>query len=201
MATKGETTKQKIIEDAARLFQRKGFGATSVSSLLSAAGITKGSLYFHYPGKEALGIAVLKKEADTFMRFLDDTLTGTTPADSLDNFFKEALHKHQKTDFVGGCLFGNTALEASDTSPVYAQIVTEVFNGWTEKLQRIITEAQASELIRQDVPAELLAQLVVATFEGAIMQSRLHKSAEPMRRALDTLRTLLEMKLQNKLNA
>lgn len=129
------------------------------------------------------------------MRFLDDTLTGATPADSLDNFFKAALHKHQKTGFVGGCLFGNTALEASDTSPVYAQIVAKVFNDWTEKLRRIITQAQASELIRQDVPAEQLAQLVVATFEGAIMQSRLHKSAEPMRRALETLRTLLEMKL------
>ena len=31
MATKGEHTKQKIIEDATRLFHRKGFGATSVS--------------------------------------------------------------------------------------------------------------------------------------------------------------------------
>ena len=201
MATKGEHTKQKIIEDATRLFHRKGFGATSVSDLLSAIGVTKGSLYFHYPGKEALGLAVLENEAGAFMRFLDDALNGATPADSLDNFFKEALHKHQQSDFIGGCLFGNTALEASDTSPIYAQIVAEVFNAWAEKLRPIIAHAQESELIRRDVPAGQLAQLVVATIEGAIMQSRLHKSAEPMTRALETLRTLLGLKLRNKLNA
>ena len=115
-------------------------------------------------------------------------------------FLKKRCTKHQQTDFVGGCLFGNTALEASDTSPVYAQIVAEVFNAWAEKLRPIIAQAQDSELTRRDVPAEQLAQLVVATIEGAIMQSRLHKSAEPMTHALETLRTLLGLKLQNKLN-
>lgn len=198
MANKGENTKQRIIEDATRLFHRKGFGATSVNDLLSATGVTKGSLYFHYSGKEALGIAVLEKAAVAFMRFLDDALNGSTPADSLDNFFKAALHKHQESGFVGGCLFGNTALEASDTFPTYAHRVAEVFNAWTEKLQTIIAQAQDSDLIRRDVPAEQLAQLVVATIEGAIMQSRLHKSAEPMTCALKTLRTLLGLKLQNK---
>lgn len=66
MATKGEITKQKIIEDATRLFHRKGFGATSVNDLLNATGVTKGSLYFHYQDKEALGIAVLRKETEIY---------------------------------------------------------------------------------------------------------------------------------------
>ncbi|MBE0575652.1 MAG: TetR/AcrR family transcriptional regulator [Desulfuromonadales bacterium] len=195
MGTKGEMTRQKIIDDATGIFQRKGFGTTSVNDLLSISGVTKGSLYFHFPGKEALGIAVLKKEAETFMMFLDDVLIGETPAACLDNFFNAALRKHQGTGFVGGCLFGNTALEASDSSPVYARVVAEVFNEWTEKLRKIIAQAQALELMRQDMPAEQLAQTVIATIEGAIMQSRLHKSAEPMTRALKTLRIFLELKI------
>jgi TetR/AcrR family transcriptional repressor of nem operon len=195
MATKGEMTKQKILDDAAKIFQRKGFGATSINDLLSATGVTKGNLYFHFPGKETVGIAVLQQESERFMRFLDEALTGSTPAACLDNFFRMALSKHQKTGFVGGCLFGNTALEASDTFPVYAQMVATVFDEWTGKIQRKVADAQALGLIRQDLPAEQLAQMIVATIEGGIMQSRLQKSAVPMTRCLDTLRTVLGLKL------
>jgi TetR/AcrR family transcriptional repressor of nem operon len=195
MATKGELTKQKIIDDAAKIFQRKGFGATSVNDLLSVTGATKGNLYFHFSGKEAVGIAVLSRESERFMQFLDDTLSGETPADCLDNFFTMALRKHQKTGFVGGCLFGNTALEASDTSPVYAQTVFDVFDRWIGKIQSKVADAQDLGLIRGDLPAEHLAQMIVATIEGGIMQSRLQKSAAPMTRCLDTLRTVLDLKL------
>lgn len=197
MASKGETTRQKIIADATGIFQRKGFCTTSVNDLLSVTGVTKGSLYFHFPGKEALGLTVLKREAEAFMRFLDDALTGATPADCLDNFFTAALRKHQRTGFVGGCLFGNTALEASDTAPAYAAVVAEVFDAWAAKLREIIAQAQTRELMRRDVPAEQLARLIIDTLEGAIMQSRLHKAAEPMKRAGETLRILLELKTEH----
>jgi len=195
MATKGEMTKQKIIDDATRVFQRKGFGASSISDLLDATGVTKGNLYFHFPGKEAVGIAVLQQEAERFMRFLDEALVGETPAACLDNFFTMALCKHQKSGFVGGCLFGNTALEASDTFPVYAQIVSDVFDQWIDKLQGKVSDAQSLGLIRDDLPATNLAQMIVATIEGGIMQSRLQKSADPMSRCLDTLRTVLGLQL------
>jgi len=195
MAIKGELTRQKIIADAAQIFQRKGFGATSINDLLSATGVTKGNLYFHFPGKEAIGIAVLQQESERFMQFLDEALTGSTPAACLDNFFTMVLRKHQKIGFVGGCLFGNTALEASDTFPVYAQMVSDVFDQWSDKLQCKVTAAQVLGLVRGDLPAKHLAQMIVATIEGGIMQSRLKKSAEPMTRCLDTLRTVLALKL------
>ncbi len=53
------------------------------------------------------------------------------------------------------------------------------------------------ELIRQDVPDEQLAQTFIATVEGAIMQSCLHKSAETMTRVLETLRIFLELKIDH----
>lgn len=173
----------------------QGIGATSISDLLNATGVTKGNLYFHFSGKGAVGIAVLQQESERFTRFLDEALTGDTPAAALDNFFRLTLRKHQKTGFVGGCLFGNTALEASDAFPVYAQMVATVFDQWIGKIQHKVADAQALGLIRQDLPAENLARMIVATIEGGIMQSRLLKSADPMTRCLETLRTALELKL------
>ncbi len=74
-------------------------------------------------------------------------------------------------------------------------MVSTVFDQWTGKIRDKIADAQLLGLIRQDLPAEQLAQMLVATIEGGIMQSRLQKSAVPMTRCLDTLRTVLALKL------
>ena len=195
MTTKGERTREKILEEARLVFKRKGFGATTINDLLNAAGTTKGNLYFHFADKEAVGLEVLRREQQSFYRFLDQALAGKSPAVGLDNFFRKALEKQSQQGFVGGCLFGNTALETSDTAPVFAGLVQEVFAEWMRKLEQKIASAQVDEQIRTDISAGELAEMVVATIEGGIMQSRLQKSATPLKRSLETLRRVLELKI------
>ena len=195
MATKGEITRSKILEEATQVFHRKGFSATTVNDLLQATGTTKGNLYFHFSSKEAVGLAVLQRAGDAFRQFLGSSLQGTTPGARLEHFFHQVLEKNRRKGFVGGCIFGNTALESSDTAPPYANLVSEVFAAWIGRLQETIAAAQACRQVRDDLPAPQLAELVVAIIEGAIMQARLNKAEGPMARALDSLRTLLELKL------
>ena len=52
--TKPSTTRDRIRSEAAALFREKGFNGTSMSELAAEVGITKSSLYHHYPGKQAL---------------------------------------------------------------------------------------------------------------------------------------------------
>jgi TetR/AcrR family transcriptional repressor of nem operon len=195
MATKGEQSKEKILTQATRVFNRQGFRTTTINDLLKATGTTKGNLYFHFSGKEEVGLEVLKREKAAFMQFLDSALTGDTPGAALDNFLRSALLKHRRSDFVGGCLFGNTALEASDTAPAFAELVAGVFDEWIGKIESKIAEAQQAGQVRRDLPARDLAELVVATVEGGIMQARLQKAEGPLSRALDTLRALLALKV------
>ncbi|MBW6511730.1 MAG: TetR family transcriptional regulator C-terminal domain-containing protein [Desulfuromonadaceae bacterium] len=194
MATKGEITRTKILDEAAQVFQRKGFLTTTINDLLDATGITKGNLYFHFASKEEVGLEVLRQAQAAFRLFLDDALHGDTPGARLDNFFRHALERNRSKGFVGGCLFGNTALETCDNAPPFAALVSEVFAEWIGKLEETIRAAQASGELRQDLPADQLAELVVETIEGGIMQSRLKKEGAPLKRALDSLRVLLELK-------
>ena len=193
MTTKGEQTREKILVEARQVFKRKGFGTTTINDLLEAAGTTKGNLYFHFADKEALGLEVLKREQQSFYRFLDQAFEVESPVTGLENLFHSALDKNRQQGFVGGCLFGNTALEASDTSPLYTALVQEVFTEWIARVAQVITAAQVAEQVRTDVSPEGLAELVVATIEGGIMQARLQKDENPLKRSLDTLRTVLEM--------
>jgi TetR/AcrR family transcriptional repressor of nem operon len=195
MASKGEQTREKILAQATRVFNRQGFRSTTINDLLEATGTTKGNLYFHFSGKEEVGLEVLKREKAAFMPFLDVALAGDTPGAGLDNFLRCAFLKHRRSGFVGGCLFGNTALEASDTAPAFAELVGGVFDEWIGKIQSKIAEAQQAGQVRRDLPAQHLAELVVATVEGSIMQARLQKAEGPMSRTLETLRALLDLKV------
>jgi len=191
MATRGEQTRSRILDEAKNVFHRKGFTATSVNDLLAATGTTKGNLYFHFSGKEEIGLEVLRREQRKFLQFLDETLQGPTPGAGLDNFFRQALERNRRRDFVGGCLFGNTALETSDTAEPFAAVVKEVFAAWIEKVARSVEQAQACDQVRSDLPPFELAEMIVMTLEGGIMQARLYKSELPLKRSLETLRQLL----------
>ena len=52
-------TKDKIVYAALMLFAQKGYGSTSVADILQAAGINAGSLYYFFPGKQDVLLAVL----------------------------------------------------------------------------------------------------------------------------------------------
>lgn len=48
------TTRSRILEEAAGLFRREGFNGASMQDLAAVVGITKSTLYHHFPSKQAL---------------------------------------------------------------------------------------------------------------------------------------------------
>jgi len=63
MPRSARDTRQRILESAYRLFYREGFGRAGVDAVAEAAGVTKRTLYNHFPSKDALIAAVLEAQA------------------------------------------------------------------------------------------------------------------------------------------
>jgi len=194
MATKGDITREKILEAARYLFNTKGFGATSINDLVDASGLQKGSIYFHFSGKDAIGLTVLEEARNSFMDFLADSLTGDSPGLCLENFFGNVMEKHLATGFVGGCIFGNTALEMGDSDKKYTEIIDQVFDQWIGKIEKLVVAAQKKGEIRDDIAGNALARNIVAVIEGGIMMSRVKKDEVPLRECLEVLRKTLGLK-------
>ena len=57
---RGRATRAYLIEVATRLFAEHGYDGTSIEAVLAESGVSRGSLYHHFPGKEALFWAVLE---------------------------------------------------------------------------------------------------------------------------------------------
>ena len=55
-----------LLREAAELFSRKGYGATSVGEIVAAAGVTKPVLYYHFASKENLYLTLMKESLDHF---------------------------------------------------------------------------------------------------------------------------------------
>ncbi|MGH3246028.1 MAG: TetR/AcrR family transcriptional regulator [Trebonia sp.] len=63
-AAQGRATRGQLIEVATGLFAEHGYEGTSIEAVLAAAGVSRGALYHHFAGKEALFEAVVSAVSD-----------------------------------------------------------------------------------------------------------------------------------------
>jgi len=83
-AAQGRATRGQLIEVATRLFAEHGYEGTSIEAVLSAAGVSRGALYHHFAGKEALFEAVVSTVSDQVMADLTEAIDATAdPFDAL----------------------------------------------------------------------------------------------------------------------
>jgi AcrR family transcriptional regulator len=59
------STKRALVEVATELFAQRGYAGTSLDEIVSGARVTKGALYHHFSGKQALFEAVFEDVEDT----------------------------------------------------------------------------------------------------------------------------------------
>src|SRR5688572_24291233 len=69
--TKGEETRQFIIERSAPLFNTKGIAATAMSDIMDVTKLSKGSLYVHFENKDVLADAVVDYNMDQLAKKID----------------------------------------------------------------------------------------------------------------------------------
>ena len=83
-AAQGRATRGQLIEVAARLFADHGYEDTSIEAVLTAAGVSRGALYHHFSGKEALFTAVLEALSERITSQLTEVISGCTdPVDAV----------------------------------------------------------------------------------------------------------------------
>src|SRR6476469_8681617 len=70
------STKRALVDVAEELFTEHGYAATSLDAVVAGADVTKGALYHHYSGKQALFEAVFERVESAGAQSIQDALTG-----------------------------------------------------------------------------------------------------------------------------
>ena len=70
------STKRALVDVAEALFTEHGYAATSLDAIVAGARVTKGALYHHFSGKQALFEAVFERVESDAARAIATSLTG-----------------------------------------------------------------------------------------------------------------------------
>jgi AcrR family transcriptional regulator len=78
-------TKQVLLDTAKRLFSQQGYDATSLRQIADAVGMTKAAVYYHYPAKEHLLLALTRPMLDGLSELVTQlrTAKATAPVEAL----------------------------------------------------------------------------------------------------------------------
>ena len=76
--TESKSTRERILDAAMGLFSAKGFHDTKLDEIVAQASVSKGSIYFHFPNKEKLFIALVDQFADLIERRAKEAIAGET---------------------------------------------------------------------------------------------------------------------------
>ena len=181
-------TRERLVLAAMDLFQRQGYGATGVAQILKAAAAKSGSLYYFFPTKEDLLLAVLEKYKQMLWPVLLQPIFSRI-SDPIERIFGLLDGYRQfilATDFTYGCPIGNLALEMAHTHPNVRQLIEENFQGWRDAVQQCFDEA--GDRFPQEVDRGELASFVLTVMECAVMQARTYRKLDPFDSAVTQLR-------------
>jgi AcrR family transcriptional regulator len=188
--SKGEQTRQAIIEKAAPLFNQRGFEGCSMADIMEATGLEKGGVYRHFSSKEELAAAVFHYAMETAM---DARSIADQP--ELDAISKLRLMVERfvtvPSPLPGGCPLLNAAIDTDDGNPVLRTLVQDALAKWKARIRRVVQQGIAEGQINRSVDPQRIANLIISTLEGALMITRL----EGNRRALRDAQASLDLHL------
>jgi TetR/AcrR family transcriptional regulator, transcriptional repressor for nem operon len=161
-----ERTRERLLQAASREIYRSGFQSASLDTILAAARVTKGALYYHFKNKEALGYAVVEEviSANVQAMWVRRLQSVKDPIDALIGIVESISARPE--DVRGGCELNNLAQEMSPLDAGFRMRLEIVFDAWREAAASVLREGQMRGSVRRDVDPTNAAGLLIAMVEG-----------------------------------
>jgi AcrR family transcriptional regulator len=180
-------TRQRIVEAAMELFWLKGYGSTSIADILSRSQVNSGSLYYFFPGKQDVLIAVLEAYRDgLYPALLEPAWQGVEdPVDRIFALLANYRRALVETECIYGCPIGSLALELHEPDPPVRELLAANFAGWVDAVEGCLRDA--GDRFPESVDKRALAELVLSVMEGGVMQARTFRDIGHFDRAVEQL--------------
>jgi TetR/AcrR family transcriptional repressor of nem operon len=193
--TKGQKTRDRIVAQAANLFNQRGFEGSSMSDLMAATGLEKGGIYRHFSSKEELAAEAFDYAwKSAFETRIHDLEQVPNSIEKLKRFIANFIDSRPAVP--GGCPVLNTAVEADDGNPLLRDRVRAAWREWRDYLADIVAAGLKRKEIRAEVDAKEVATLIISSLEGALMISRLERNKAALLTAQSHLERYLETQVR-----
>jgi AcrR family transcriptional regulator len=169
--------KERILETADKLFYLKGIRAIGVDTIAAEIGISKRTLYNHFPSKDALISAYLER------RFVQPRASDASPVDQILGIFDSLERRFSAKDFRG-CPFVNAVAELGPESKPVRKIAVAFKESRRLWFRDLLVRIGVSN------PEGLATQLVLLV-DGSIAQDLVRDDPAMARAAKEAAKVLL----------
>ena len=199
MATKGETTRKRILDAAQAMILDHGFAGVSVDQLIQSLGLTKGAFFHHFKNKNDLARSLIRRYADEGMQFFNDSLVrakklSNDPLQQLliiIGLYEEMFE--DLTEPYPGCLMASYVYELQQFDEETRAIINEEFILSRTELTKLIREVMVKYPPHREVDPVSLADGFMSVFEGAFVLSKSLGEADVTVKQLQHYKTYIEL--------
>jgi AcrR family transcriptional regulator len=169
--------KERILETADRLFYLRGIRAIGVDTIAAEIGISKRTLYNHFPSKGELIAAYLKR------RFTQASVSQKPPLEQILGIFDRLERSFASKDFRG-CPFVNAVAEIGAEDHAVRKIAIAFKESRRLWFRDLLLQLKATD-------AEGLATQLAILVDGSIAQDLVRNDPSLARAAKEAARVLL----------
>ena len=181
-------TRERLIGAMLDALQCRGFHGVGLNEVLTQAGAPKGVLYHHFPGgKTELAVAAIENAVARIQASFTQLYAREGDAlRVLQAWLGYAQKQLEQSGFERGCPFATVALESTAEDSALRAALTQGFAAIRTQLAAMLAESGM-----RPPRAAQLALLIVAAYEGGLMQARVAGHLAPLKEVCDTLLTLV----------
>ncbi|MGD7036009.1 TetR/AcrR family transcriptional regulator [Methylotuvimicrobium buryatense] len=186
-----QINRDNLLNQGVKLLMEQGYHGTGLKEILDAVKIPKGSFYNYFGSKENFGAEVIQHYIEPFIKQLDTYLEHSNgdALSALKRYYHELIAETEKQNFKGGCLLGNLMGEIGDTSEICQKALQSAVTRYRNIMRSALAQAQQEGTVRSDLTAEEMADLLLNTWQGALLRMKIEQSSEPLKQCC---RNLLE---------
>ena len=161
LETKGQRTRNSILETAAALATEEGLEPLSIGRLAEETGMSKSGLFAHFGSKEELQLATVEYAATLFVaEVIEPARSAPRGLARIWALCDHMIGYSERQVFPGGCFFAATSFEFNNRPGPVRDRIEEMIRSWLSYLEHAVEQAQeAGELDPKAGAREVAFQL------------------------------------------
>lgn len=168
-----QDTRERLLDVAQELIQRRGINGMSFQDLSDAVGIRKASVHHHFASKLDMVDALLDRYLLWFQGQLDAILgSGVTAKTKLKRYCNLFVATLESGDSDKGCLCGMLMAELLSLDESGRQKVQTFLRTNSKVIEMILAEGGEDGSLSAHFPTKTTARLVLAALEGGLLVAR-----------------------------
>lgn len=165
---RADTTRQQLVRAAAHQFASQAYQDVGLDDILAEAELTKGAMYFHFPSKHALALAIIEQRTNADTAAVQDLLARKLSGlETLVDFCYQLAIQDLSQDESKAALLLLGALGPTDG------LQAQLLSSWTDTLAYVTERAIAEgDVTEQTCPADV-GNVIVSIYLGMRQTSNL----------------------------